>query len=144
MARKKPLKESKVAFLRRRFDEELDEHRMMLKELFTRGNDKANPGCIIGLTPEQYDELKIPIIPTSEFTNKALRRMDIVGHECWFDELLVECCARDNDVGVLAIHTEWMAHLPQKVIDRMKSFVPHDFMERALKGARAMGSRCKR
>ena len=61
--------------------------------------------------------------------------MDEVGHECWFDELLVECCARDNDVGILAIHTERMAHLPQKVTDRIKALIPQEFMERALKKA---------
>ena len=133
----KPKKESKAAYIRRRFGEEVEKRKMMLKELFTRGNDKAKPDCVIGLTPEQYDELKIPIMPTSELQKKALRKMDEVGHECWFDELLVQCCARDNDVGLLAIHTQRMAHLPRKVIDRIKSFIPHEFMERALKETRS-------
>ena len=126
----KPGKEGKGAYLRQKFEEEVEKRRTMLKDLFTRGNDKAQPDCIIGLTPEQYDE---PIMPTSELQKKALKKMDEVGHELWFDQLLVQCCARDNDLGLLAIHTQRMAHLPRKVIDGIKSFIPHEFMERALK-----------
>ena len=130
----KPRREGKAAYLKRRFEEEVSKRKKWLKTLFTRCNDTAEESAdfAIGLTPEQYDELKIPIIPTSELKKQALTKMDKVGQECWFDELLVECCARENDVGILAIHTQRMAHLPRKVIDRIKSFIPQEFMENAL------------
>ena len=72
----KPRKEGKAAYLKRRFEEEVNKRKKMLKMLFTRCNDETkSPDLAIGLTPEQYDELKIPIIPTSELQKKALIKL---------------------------------------------------------------------
>ena len=81
--------------LEKKFAVEFDDVKRYWRSFFTSTGAYAGSEYRIGLTEKEFDDLAIPFIPTSILTSKdAMKRMVIVGHESWFDNLLVECAVR--------------------------------------------------
>ena len=67
------------------------------------------------MTEDEFDDLKIPIFPTSQLSKQALERMEQVGHGYWFDLLLIQCCRRLLGSGI-QIHRERLSQLPPQLL----------------------------
>ena len=89
-------------YLKITFSEELEKQKIILKKAFTATANQAPPHCHIGMTEDEFDDLQIPIIPTSQLNQQALERMEQVGHGYWFDLLLIKCCRRLQGSGLHA------------------------------------------
>ena len=110
--------EKSAPILKREFEKTLASCKKILREKFTLTKE-ARPGCCIGMTEEEYDELDIPIVPTSTLT-KDLSKMTIVGQEHWFDLLLVECCKRERSLMLVNIHSKRIAILPDEIVRQIR------------------------
>lgn len=97
--------------LRRKFEDFLCETRDRLRECFTANEAKADPSCHIGMTEQEYDELKISILPTSTLKNVHLQAMKLVGHATWFDKLLKELCMKEKGATIIRIHWKRLLNL---------------------------------
>ena len=106
---------SKKQFLQIKFAEEVEKRKTSLKRLFT---DQVRPSCRIGMTEEEFDELQIPVIPTSRLNKKSMDRMKQVGHGYWFDLLLIKCCQKLQGSGLIKIHEERLSKLPNELIQQ--------------------------
>ena len=102
-------------YLKITFSEELEKLKIILRKAFTATANQAPPHCHIGMTGDEFDDLQIPIIPTSQLNQQALERMEQVGHGYWFDLLLIKCCRRLQGSG-LQIHRERLAQLPPQLL----------------------------
>ena len=110
--RKRPILEEK-------FEAELHDAEVYLRSLFISTDADAGSENSIGLTREDFDELAIPFVPTSKLTNnEAMKRMEIVGHESWFDTLLVECVKRERGIALVKIHSQRLSRLPASVVEK--------------------------
>ena len=89
--------------LSEKFKETLDTANEELKAIFTSPD--------VGLTEKEF--LSIPILPTSQYTDNpiAMKKMEQVGFESWFDVLLLQCCKKDHGLGLLNIHKDRLANL---------------------------------
>ena len=114
--KEKPRGKSKAEYLKCRFAKEVEGRKAYLKAIFTEDRFKSR----IRMTQSEYEKLQIPIVSTSQLEKEQMKRMDKVGCKHWFDELLIHCSARDKDVGVLQIHEQRIAHLPQEMINKME------------------------
>ena len=110
--------EREERILKREFEKSLQDSKDYLRELFTRPEGKARPGCLIGMTEKEFDELDIPILPTS--TLKHMSKMRAVGQEYWFDYLLVECCKREQGMALVNIHSDRLAVLPGEIVRKVE------------------------
>ena len=103
-------------FLKDKFASELEEWKTTFREIITATTvDQVEPSCHIGMTEEEFDDLQISIIPTSQLNQQALERMEQVGHGYWFDILLIKCCQRLQGSG-LQIHRERLSQLPPELV----------------------------
>ena len=99
--------------LKKSFEEDLTAAKDYLQSLFTTSRDVVSD-CYIGLTEEEFKD--IPILPTSKLCYKAMIRMEMVGHESWFTDLLVECCKGEKSKVLVKIHSKRLWKLPKKVL----------------------------
>ena len=99
---------SEKKILTEKFKSYLDEAKETLRECFTC---RAREDCHIGMTEEEFDELNIPILPTSKLFDPFLEKMRLVGHESWFDMLLVELCKRESGVILVSVHSKRLLNL---------------------------------
>ena len=106
---------SKKQFLQIKFAEEVEKRKTSLKRLFT---DQVRPSCRIGMTEEEFDELQIPVIPTSRLNKKSMDRMKQVGHGYWFDLLLIKCCQKLQGSGLIKLDEERLSKLPTELIQQ--------------------------
>ena len=113
----RPRGKSKAEYLVCRFYEEVRRCKQYLQMMFT--GDEMKSECRIGMTECEFEELKIPVIPTSQLGRTEIRKMNKVGYDYWFDELLLHCCARDNDAGIIQIHPQRMANIPNEVLRKV-------------------------
>ena len=112
-----PRGKSKAEYLVCRFHDEVSICEDYLQAIFTLDERKLK--YRIGMTKREFEELQIPVIPTSQLRRMEMRKMDKVGHDYWFDELLLHCCARDKDAGIIQIHPERLANLPKEVLQKV-------------------------
>ena len=103
--------------LKREFENRLQECKAYLEEIFT--STKAGSQCYIGISQQEYDALKIPILPTSTLNPKANKKMEAVGHESWFDMLLLECCKQEQGAALVRIHSKRLANLSRDIVDKL-------------------------
>ena len=122
------------------FEKSLNNCKKILREKFTLSEDESRRGCYIGMTEEEYDELEIPIVPTSTLT-KDLSKMTIVGHEHWFDMLLVECCKRERGMTLVNIHSERLVSLPDEIVREITGKVGPEFIMLVKKFMKSMGEK---
>ena len=101
--------------LKKKFEEDLSAAKKYLKSLLTGSRDVASE-CYIGLTEEEFEQLEIPILPASQLSSDPMSRMEVVGHESWFDTLLVACCRREGGIGLVKIHSKRLSHLPKETV----------------------------
>ena len=113
----RPRGKSKAEYLVCRFHEEVKVRKQYLQTIFT--SEEMKPRYRIGMTKREFKELQIPVIPTSQLRRTEIRKMTKVGHDYWFDELLLHCCARDRDVGIIQIHPERMTNIPSEVLRKV-------------------------
>ena len=106
------------AFYKDNFTKKINECKEDLKYYFTR--EDCKPKCHIGMTSEQFDELDIPIVPTSELTGEAMKRMKKVGQEYWLDELIVSCCQREKGIVLLRLHKYRLCNLPSSLVHKLE------------------------
>ena len=97
--------------LQGKFTEEVEEWRNNLRNLFTATADQVHPSCHIGMTAQEFDRIKIPVIPTSQLDRGELDKMKHVGYGHWFDRLLIKCCQKLQGSG-LRLHNERLSKLP--------------------------------
>lgn len=107
---------SKDAFLKNEFLKNVADRREAMKKCFTDGVEDVQPGCHIGMTTDQFNFLKIPIIPTSQLNDFEMARMQQVGYRYWFDELILECCKREQGAGIVQIHEKRLSNLPADLL----------------------------
>ena len=107
---------SKKECLSEKFAATVEKCKTDLKSYFTAANTEVKPSCYFGMTEEEFDELNIPIIPTSELNKVALDRMKRVGCGYWFDILLIKCCQRLRGCGLLIIHEKRLMKLPLELV----------------------------
>ena len=100
--------------LEEKFKEDLAAAQDYLKSLFT--STDVTSECCIGLTQEEFDDLAIPILPTSKLCYKTMSAMEMVGQKSWFDKLLVECCKREGGMALMKIHSKRLWQLPKEVL----------------------------
>ena len=110
--------ERSAPILKENFETSLQEYKDYLRETFTMPKDKVTKECYIGMTEEQFDELEIPVLPTSTLSESALSKMIAMKQEDCFDMLLVECCRREQGVVLVNIHSERIANLPFAIIKK--------------------------
>ena len=96
--RSKKWYQSKQKVLKEKFEGALREARQYLRSLFTSDT--------VGMSEEEFDELAIPILPTSQLTTDAMSKMEKVGYESWFDTLLETCCTRKQGAAFVKIHSK--------------------------------------
>ena len=113
----RPRGKSKAEYLVCRFHKEVDICKRHLQTIFT--SEEMKPRYRIGMTEREFEELQVPVIPTSQLRRTEIRKMTKVGHDYWFDELLLHCCARDRDVGIIQIHPERMTNIPSEVLRKV-------------------------
>ena len=103
---------SKSDFYRKKFSETIEDRSSILKEVFTACREDVKESCFFDMTNDDYDRLKIPIIPTSRLN--AAKKMYKVGCVHWFDQLIVKCCQREqgSKAGLLQIHKQRLLCLP--------------------------------
>ena len=82
---------SSNTFLAEKFAEVIKEQKESLKEFFTALSDQVSPSCYLGMTEEEFDQLMIPIVPSSQLNELEMNRMKQVGYGYWFDQLIVKC-----------------------------------------------------
>ena len=71
-----------------------------------------------GMSEKEYDELLIPVIPTSNcFDDDSTKKMVRVEYGFWFDQLLVQICQREGGCGIMQIHSKRLAVLPRKTFN---------------------------
>ena len=116
-----PKGKRKQEYLVGKFHEEVEYFKAYLQTIFT--GEELNPEYQIGMTQCEFDELQIPVIPTSQLRKTEMSKMNSVGREYWFDELLLHCCARDKDAGIIQIHPDRMANLPNIIPRRIKDIL---------------------
>ena len=94
--------------LSEKFKETLESAKEELKAIFTSPD--------VGLNEREF--LDIPILPTSQYTANpgAMEKMEQVGYESWFDMLLLQCCKKDNGLGLLNIHKDRLANLKRDTL----------------------------
>ena len=103
--------------LKSEFERYLQKCKDILRENFTLSKDKARERSYIGMSVKEYDELEIPILPTSTLSSRDhLSKMRAVGHEYWFDLLLVECCKRERGMTLVNIHSKRLNNLPDEIV----------------------------
>ena len=107
---------NKKKFLQSKLAEEVENRKTTLKRHFTATADQALPGCHIGMTEEEFDELQIPVIPTSRLNKKNMDRMKQVAHDYWFDLLLIKSCQKLQGSGLIKIHEERLSKLPTELV----------------------------
>lgn len=119
--------------LKEKFDEKLCEAKDYLRQCFTTSTAKSE--CYIGMTEEEYDALKIPILPTSELSVECLEAMKKVGHVRWFDTLLQELCTREKGMILVKIHSERLLNLGQvkAILQNITKLLPLHVFEYQLK-----------
>ena len=113
----RPRGKSKLEHLVCRFNEEVRRCKRYLQAIFT--GEEMKPRYRIEMTKREYNELKIPVIPTSQLGINEMTKMSQVGYDYWFDELLLHCCARDKDVAIIQIHPKRMANIPSEVLRKV-------------------------
>ena len=101
--------------LKRKFEETHSDCRKFLKEMFTKTIDGINPPW---MTEEEFDD--IPILPTSKLTEAALSKMEDVGHQFWFENLLIKCCEREQGTVLINIHSKRLAALSKEAYRQVK------------------------
>ena len=77
---------SSNTFLAEKFAEVIKEQKESLKEFFTALSDQVSPSCYLGMTEEEFDQLMIPIVPSSQLNELEMNRMKQVGYGYWFDQ----------------------------------------------------------
>ena len=102
--------------LSKKFKEEVEKRKRLLKRYFTAANDEASPSCLIGMEDEDFDKLKIPVIPTSQLDKYETDRMKKVGCGYWFDQLLIKCCQRVQGAGLIQVHEARLKKLPTELV----------------------------
>ena len=102
--------------LKTEFENYLQKCKNSLRTIFTSSEAGARRRCYIGMTKEEYDKLEIPILPTSTLTRDFVSKMRAVGHEYWFDLLLVECCKREQGMALVNIHSKRLNNLPDEIL----------------------------
>ena len=85
-------------YLKAKFGEALECDRQVIQSLFTSAK--------VGMSREEFDKLKIPILPTSHLTTEAMVKMEKVGYESWFDTLLETCCTRERGAAFVKINSK--------------------------------------
>ena len=58
--------------IKRKFAGEMEKWKNDLREGFTATADQVQPNCHIGMTKEEFYQMKIPVIPTSQLDERAL------------------------------------------------------------------------
>ena len=130
--------------LKTEFDKYLKKCEDSLRKIFTSPENVARRRCYIGMTEEEYNDLDIPILPTSSLS-KDVSKMRAVGHEYWFDMLLVECCKREQGMALVNIHSKRLSNLPDefvKLIDPNGVLEPR-FIEFVQKFLKALGKKTR-
>ena len=130
----KRLWETSGTVLRRGFEKSLTEKREYIQHVFTAKSLISE--CQIGLTEEEFETLKLPIIPVARLHPKDTKRMELVGYGSWFNYFLVECSTRENGVGFLKIHKDRLSHLPSNIEASMKQCIGPQQLEHARKLAK--------
>ena len=129
-----PKGKSRPAYLVHRFHEEVEICKRHLQTIFT--SDEMKPRYRIRMTECEFEELQIPVVPTSQLRETEMSKMAKVGHDYWFNELLLHCCARDNGAGIIQIHPKRLTNIPNDVlrkVDETLAKKANDFVEWALK-----------
>ena len=107
----------KDPILKREFEKNLQKCKKSLQEIFT--SPETDSQCYIGISQQQYDDLNIPILPTSTLNPKAIKKMEGVGYESWFDMLLLECCKQEQGAALVKIHSQRLANLSRDILDKL-------------------------
>ena len=103
--------------LKSEFERYLQKCKNILQKIFTSSVNEARSRSYIGMSEEEYNELEIPILPTSTLSSRDhLSKMRAVGHQYWFDLLLVECCKRERGMTLVNIHSQRLANLPDEIV----------------------------
>ena len=89
--------------------------RTVCETIFTSPENVARRQCYIGMTEKEYNDLDIPILPTSSLS-KDVSKMRAVGHEYSFYVLLVECCKREQGMALVNIHSKRLRNLPDEFV----------------------------
>ena len=117
----KKLWQRSAPILKRKFEETLSNCREFLKEMFTKTIDGRNPPW---MTEEEFDD--IPILPTSKLTKTALSKMEDVGHQFWFENLLIKCCEREQGMVLINIYSKRLAALSKEAYRLVKETLVKD------------------
>ena len=64
-----------------------------------------------------FDELEIPLIPTSQLDKYEMDRMKKVGYGYWFDQLLIKCCQSVQGAGLIQVHESRLKKLPTYLVE---------------------------
>ena len=108
---------SNSEFLIKKFRDEVDNRKNLLKTYCT---DKTlQPSCCIGMTDEdEFNNLKIPVLPTSQLKKHEMDRMKQVDCGYWFDQLLIKCCQRVQGCALIQVHEKRLMKLPNKLMQQ--------------------------
>ena len=93
-------------FLNSKFEEYMDETKELLRNCFISSSTREE--CRIGMTAAQFNDLNIPILPTSKLFIPFLGKMRCVRHETWFEELLIKLCSR---LQVFEVHSRRLLNI---------------------------------
>ena len=108
--------QSEKPFLKDGFKNRLQKCQEYLQKIFTTPENRTSAPW---MSEEEFHELKIPVVPTSSLNKKCVSKMAAVGHENWFDMLLVECCKREQGMALVNIHSDRLAKLPDHVVNEL-------------------------
>ena len=67
---------------------------------------------------KEYDDLGIPVLPTSKLNPKCMSKMEMVRHQEWFNMLLLECCKKESAAALVKIHAKRLKRLPVHVLQQ--------------------------
>ena len=104
------------SFLTKKFKEEEEECKLMLKEYFTVPEDKIKSGCFFGMTANEFESLNYTIIPTSRNSEGAKEKMKRVGCGFWLDLLIGICCKKVQSGRLIQIHKDRCQSLPNQTL----------------------------
>ena len=112
----KESEESKSEFVIKKFRDAVDNRKDLLRTYCT--NEALQPSCCIGMDKKDFDDLKIPVLPTSQLEKHEIDRMKQVDCGYWFDQLLIKCCQRVQGCGLIQVHEKRLMKLPNKLMEQ--------------------------
>ena len=121
--------EASGTVLKREFENCLADNQQSIQRLFTVTTG-VKKECQIGMSEEDFESLKIPILPVARLNSKdAIKRMENVGYGSWFTILLYQCTMRESDVGLISIHKDRLSSLPRRIEKLIKEQIDSQLVE---------------